>query len=314
MKKITLALLAALLCVSFTVTAQGQDEEGVTTIVFGDVSWDSVQVHNRIAAFIIENGMDGYKADYIPGDTMPILNGIIQGDIDVDMESWHSNYMEVYEKGMETGEIVDLGQNMPDAPQGWWLPRYLVEGPDAPAPDLKSIADLPKYAHLFPDPEDRSKGLIYGGVAGWMVTEISEDLFSEYGLEDTYNFRIAGSNAALAGTMAGAYEKKEGWVGYYWAPTAILGRLDMILLEGTEHDPAIVNILVNKSMLEKAPDVVEFLRNYSTSVAENNEFLAVMDDNGYTTEETAEWFLKNKEETWTSWVSEEVAERVKAAL
>lgn len=313
MKKIMMILIIFAM-VMLPIAAQGEEEGDVQTIVFGDLSWDSVQVHNRIAAFIIENGIGGYKADYIPGDTLPIINGIIQGDVDVDMESWHSNFMEAYEKGIDSGDMINVGKNMPDAPQGWWVPRYLVEGPDALAPDLQSVADLPKYAHLFPDPEDRNKGIVYGGVAGWSQMAISEEIFNEFGLEDTFNLAIAGSNAALAGTMAGAYEKSEAWVGYYWAPTAILGKLDMVRLKGSEYDAALVDILVHKSMLEKAPEVVEFLKNYHTSVAVNNEFLAKMDTEDWNTQQTAEWFLASREDVWTEWVSAEVAEKVKAAL
>ncbi len=314
MKKLLLLPIILLLCIPFALTAAGMQESEDTTIVFGDVSWDSVQVHNRIAAFIIENGIGGYKTDFIPGDTLPIINAIVQGDIDVDMESWHSNFPEVYKKGIDSGNLVDLGKNMPDAPQGWWVPRYLIEGPDAKAPGLKSVSDLPKYAGLFTDPEDRKKGLVYGGVAGWSQMKISEKIFNDNNLEDSFNLGIAGSGTALAGTMVAAYEKKEAWVGYYWAPTAILGRLDMVRLKGSEFAPADVNILVNKSMLEKAPDVVAFLKKYSTSVAVNNEFLAKMDANSWSTQETAEWFLKNKEDIWTKWVSPEIASKVRAAL
>lgn len=314
MKKLSIITLALLLLVTGGLFAGGSSETNVETIVFGDVSWDSVQVHNRIMAFIIENGLTGYKADFVPGDTLPILNGLKQGDIDVDMESWHSNFPEVYRKGVESGDIVDLGQNMPDAPQGWYVPRYLVEGPGAMAPDLKSVADLARYPHLFPDPEDPSKGHIYGGVAGWVQMELSEEIFEENNLGDTFNLTVAGSSAPIAATMISAYKKNDPWVGYYWEPTAILGRLDMVRLKGSEYPAALVNVLVHKSMLEKAPDVVEILKAYSTTVAENNEFLKIMDDNGWSTQETAIWFLKNKEATWTSWVSADVAAKVKSAL
>jgi glycine betaine/proline transport system substrate-binding protein len=144
--------------------------------------------------------------------------------------------------------------------------------------------------------------------------EISEGIFEENGLKEKFNLGIAGSNAALAGTMVGAYEKKKPWVGYYWAPTAVLGRLDMVRLKGSEYDPAAVNILVSREMPKKAPDVVEFLKKYKTSVADNNQFLAVMDENKWSSQETAEWFLKNKEDVWTQWVSPAVAKKVKAAL
>ncbi|MBI9102560.1 MAG: hypothetical protein JEY99_09105 [Spirochaetales bacterium] len=314
MRKICIFVVLISLLFSVSLMAGGDQEEGLTTIVFGDVSWDSVQVHNRIAGFIIENGMDGYKADYMSGDTLPIINGIAMGDIDVDMESWHSNFPEAYEQHTSSGDIIDLGKNMPDAPQGWWIPRYVVEGPDAMAPGLKSVKDLPKYAELFKDPEDPSKSLVYGGVAGWSQMKISEKIFNDNGLSDTYNLGIAGSGAALAGTMVGAYEKGEAWCGYYWAPTAVLGKLDMVRLPGSEYEAADVNILVGKSMLEKAPDVVEFLKKYATTVDDNNEFLAKMDAEDWSSEETAKWFLKNKEDVWTQWLPAEVVERVKAAL
>jgi glycine betaine/proline transport system substrate-binding protein len=265
-------------------------------------------------AFIIENGLTGYKADFIPGDTLPILTGLQQGDVDVDMESWHSNFPEVYKKGIASGEFIDLGSNMPDAPQGWWVPRYLVEGPDAQAPDLKSVTDLPKYAYLFPDPEDPSKGVVLGGVAGWSQMKISEQIFEDNNLGETYNLAITGSGTALAGTMVGSYKKGEPWVGYYWAPTSVLGRLDMVRLKGSEYEPALVNILVNKSMMTKAPDIVTILKKYSTTVDDNNEFLAKMDENGWSTQETAIWFLNNKEAIWTTWVSSDVASKVKSAL
>lgn len=278
------------------------------------MSWDSIQVHNRIMGYIIENGFDGFKADYVLGDTVPIVNGLERGDVDLVMESWHSNYKEYYDEVVASGKIVDLGPNYPDGPQGWYIPRFLVEGPDAPAPDLKSISDLPKYASLFKDPEDPSKGVVYGGVAGWMLVEISQQLFNEYELEDTFNFTIAGSSTAVAATMAGAYMKNEGWCGYYWEPSAALGKMDMIRLEGSEFDPAFVDVLINKSMEEKAPEIVEILKKYSTTVADNNEFLAEMDKNGWDSEQTAEWFLRNKEEIWTNWVDTNTADRVKTAL
>ena len=314
MRKLVLLLIMLCVALPMAVTAGGQQDAEATTIVFGDVSWDSVQVHNRIVAFIIENGMEGYKAEFIPGDTLPIANGLAQGDVDVDMESWHSNWKEAYDKYIDAGDIIDLGKNMPDGPQGWWVPRYVVEGPDALAPGLKSVADLPKYAELFKDPEDPKKGIVYGGVAGWSQMGISEQIFSDNNLEDTFNLGVAGSNAALIGVIAGAYQKGEAVCGYYWAPTALLGKFDMVRLPGSEYEAADVNIIVNKGMPEKAPEVVEMLKKYSTTVADNNEFLAKMDENDWDSTQAAEWFLKNKEDVWTKWVSIDVADKVKAAL
>ena len=75
-----------------------------------------------------------------------------------------------------------------------------------------------------------------------------------------------------------------------------------------------VNILVNSKLPERTPEVVEMLKNYETTTALNNEFLAFMQETKGSTEDAAVWFLKNKESLWTSWVPADVVKKVKLAL
>ncbi|MFP4033105.1 MAG: glycine betaine ABC transporter substrate-binding protein [Desulfococcaceae bacterium] len=110
-------LLALVLVFSVSTGAFSTDK----TIRFGDLSWDSVQVHNRIAGFIAEHGY-GYDTEYIPGETVPINTGLQRGDLDVNMESWTENIQELYDKGIANGDILDLGPNYPDSWQGWLVP------------------------------------------------------------------------------------------------------------------------------------------------------------------------------------------------
>lgn len=315
------AYIALLICLLLSSPLfAGGNSEKAKTLVFADLSWDSAMVHNRIAAFIIENGLDGnYKSDFVAGGTVPSVTGLAKGDIDIDMESWHSNLKDVYDKFTKSGEIIDLGKNLPDGPQGWYVPRYILEGDKergikAAAPGLKSINDVAKYWELFPDPEDPKKGLIYLGISGWAVTESNEAFFDEYNLGEVYNKSIPGSSSAVAATMDAAYQKGEPWIGYWWEPTAIMGRLDMVRIKGTELPPADVNILINAELVKTAPDVVEFLKKYKTTVAMNNEFLAKMQELKTDAQGAAVWFLKNREDVWTKWVSDSAAEKVKKAL
>ncbi|PQP33337.1 ABC transporter substrate-binding protein, partial [Desulfobacteraceae bacterium SEEP-SAG9] len=80
----------------------------------------------------------------------------------------------------------------------------------------------------------------------------------------------------------------------------ILGKLDMTQLEEPAFNqkiwettqkcayPAVkADIIVHKKLPEWAPDVVEFLKNYETTLALNNRFLAHMKDTNASTEETA---------------------------
>ena len=297
-------------------------------IVFVDIGWDSVQVCNRVAAAILTNGY-GRECDYVPAETTTALEGTRSGDIDVNMEIWVENQLEPYNEALESGDVIDLGNNYGDNYQGWLVPTYLVEGPDAVAPDLKSVFDLPEYWELFKDPENPDKGRFVNSVPGWMCTQVNSIKLETYELSDYYNDFIVGSDAALSGSMAGAYKKGDPWLGYYWAPTAALGKYDMYLLEEPAYDPDLfteeagyacaypsnnVNIAVNAAFAADNPDVVEFLDNFQTTTAMLNAVLAYMEENGANTDEAAAFFLQEYEDVWTSWVSSDIADAVKAAL
>jgi glycine betaine/proline transport system substrate-binding protein len=300
-------------------------------IRFADLSWDSAQLHNRIAGFIVKHGY-GFPVEYIPGETIPLVASLARGDVDVDMESWTENIQEIYDKGIKSGSLVDLGSNFPDNWQGWLVPTYVIKGDPARgikpmAPDLKSVKDLPKYWEIFKDPEEPTKGRFYNAIAGWGVTELNEKKLAAYGLEKCFTNFVSGSDAALVGSIVGAIKKGEPWVGYYWSPTWVLGKYDMTPLEEPLYDKKVwdetkacafpsvhVNILVNKSLLTRAPGVVDFLKNYETTNDLNNEALAYMEDHKASTDDAAVWFLKEKKHVWTAWVPEDVAKKVKAAL
>lgn len=318
-KALALLVLTALAVGSVFASGQSEGDAETTKLVLADASWDSILVHNRIVAFILEEGYGGYEVDFVPGDTIPLFNGVISGDIDVMMESWHSNYPEAYEDAIADGSFVNLGENMPDGPQGWWVPRYMIEGDEergieATAPNLSSIEDLPQYADLVPDPENPGMGRILVGPPGWSATAVSEALMEEYGLYEHFTAFLPGSGASLAASMRGAYEQGEPWIGYYWEPTAIMYQLDMVRIPGSEFPPADVDILMNAESAEANPEVVEFLSNYTTTVADNNEFLNILSTEVESAEEAAVWFLANREDVWTAWVPADIAENVRAAL
>lgn len=319
------------LILGMTLLHPGSVNAASKKISFADLSWDSIQVHNRIAGFILEHGY-GYKPDYLPGETIPLVTGLRRGDIDVDMESWTENIQEVYDKGIKEGSIIDLGANYPDSWQGWLVPTYMIKGdPERGikpmAPELKAVTDLPKYWELFKDPENPSKGRFYNSIPGWGVTKVNSEKFKAYGLDETFTEFMPGSDAALSGSMVAAYKKGKPWVGYYWAPTWILGKYDMTPLTEPPFDAEVwettkkcafasvkVNILVNKNLLKRAPDAIEMFKKYETTAALTNEILAQMEQNKLDTQQAAEWFLAKHEEVWTQWVSKDTAAKIKLKL
>ena len=300
-------------------------------LLLADTGWDSIRIHNGIAAFIIENGY-GYETDFVTGSSPIAIRGLRQGDIDISMESWTDNIKDVYYPGIENGEIVELSVNFDDNAQGLYVPTYVIEGDsergiEPLAPDLKSIKDLPKYWELFRDPDNPNKGRIYGAPPNWVSDEILRTKMETYNLEETYEYFNPGSDTALNTSIVSAYEKGEPWVGYYWDPTWITGKYDLTLLKDEPYDeekwldgyrtefPGVkVTIAVNKDMLDTAPEVVEFLNNYQTSTEITSELLAYMQDNDLDIDKTVNWFFNEYEELWTSWVPKDVEEKIREAL
>ena len=311
------------------------------TLVFEDLGWDTARVHNRIAAFILEHGY-GYKIDYVDGETIMLAKALIMGkpgSPNINMETWTDNWLDLYAEGEAKGKdpntnegFVWVGNNFPNSVQGFWVPTYMIKGDPkrnikATIPNVKSVEDMKAVWEIFKDPEDPSKGRFYSCIPGWSCQEVNMMKFKEYGLDKNYNIMEPGSGAALAGSMEGAYKKGEPWFGYYWDPTWIMGKLDMTMLEeppyskecwdgnkACAYPAARCDIIVHKSLVKTAPDVVEFLSKYHTTMDINRKFLLHMQETGGKPADGAMWFLKNYEDLWTKWVSPEIAQKVKAAM
>jgi glycine betaine/proline transport system substrate-binding protein len=316
---------------------------------FGDQQWQSLWINNAIAMFVIEHGY-GYPVEVIEMTTPVFQQSIVEGDIQVNMESWFMNYPDWWTEVVDDGSVVDAGEIFESSAQGWYVPRYVIEG-DAErgiepiAPDLKSVFDLPEYASLFPDPEDPDKGVLVSCITGWQCAEVNRIKFYAYGLPDTYNILEPGSQGALDAAIAGAYKKGDPVLAYYWEPTWLLGTYDMVRLEepeytdecwaamesirveGEELDVTVVTpemgcayenlgipAAINGEFAERAPEVAEFVTNMFLGTDRLNEIAAYMTNNEVSADEAVIWFFKEYPDQWHEWVPEDVAAKVEAAL
>lgn len=302
-------------------------------IMFAGLDYDSAQFHNALAMYVLRTGYE-CKVDAIPGQTIPLLNGLARGDIDIVMEVWMANPAQPWVDAEKAGTVVNLGVNFPDAQEAWFVPRYLVEGPRAAAPGLKSVADLPKYKDLFADPEEPGKGRFLNCVAGWQCELVNSKKLHAYGLDGSFtNFR-PGSGEAAAAAIDSAVARKQPILFYYWGPTWLIGKHDFVALAEPPFDRKVwatmlaeeaptaataypvseVVIGANAEFMKSAPDVVAFLINYETTNRIVSTALAQMHQTGASAEEAAKYFLKTREDIWTPWVPADVADRIRATL
>ncbi|SRR6056297_80216 len=313
---------------------------GITSeqpIVFLDLSWDSIQLHNRIAGYIVENGY-GEKTDYLFSETVPGMLGLERGDIHVYMDGWVDNTPEWWREVQERKTVVNLGSNYYPAPQGWYVPTYVIKGDpergiEPMAPDLEYMEDLGKYWELFRDPEEPDKGRFTNAPLGWKISSINRDKIESLGLKEFFSVFEPGSGTALKTQAISSYKKGKPILFYYWEPTALMGSYDFIRLKQripykdelwTEDNgyncdfpaPVIIKVL-NREFAENNQWIVDFLKKYKTTLPINNAILSTMAEQEMSTEDAAIWFLKNYRDTWHKWIPEDrqdVLEKVEKAL
>ena len=321
----------------------GDDKE---VIKFHNPQWETIEEHNAIASYIVEKGY-GYPVETIIGDTGTMEVALPTGELDVNMELWQANIPVWYAKVIADGTVVDLtggkgpvangavGQIIEATDQGWYVPTFVIDQ----NPGLKSVSDLPNYIELFEDPEDPGKGVWLSCTPGAACTKRFIAKANAYGLDETYNVQTPGSYGALAAAIEGAYLAGEPVLAYYWEPTKLLSDLDMTQLEepawsqecadalaaGTEAEPyesAIgchdalddVHTGVTASLVDRAPEVVDFLGKMFIGSLPLAGLATWKTDNNKEWSDAAVYYLQQNESTWTTWVTDDAAKKVKAAL
>ena len=313
-----IAITIAALIAGFIMFKPFAKEEKVVLLAT-DSGWDSQKFHNAVAKIILENSFDGYEMNFSTASGNMNWQSLLTGDIDVSIECWTEN-MRTYKEDKARGDIIDVGVVVPDSAQGFYVPRYVVEG-DAisgvkpMAPDLRHVRDLAKYAHIFPDDETPSKGRIYGGLPGWSTDDILYKKYKYYGLEGKFTYIRLGSEAAIFTSLSSSYNLRQPWVGYCYEPTWVTGKLDLIRLEDepydekgffegkTEFPQQELKIVSSRQFREKvSPEVYSFFQKYRTGSAGVSAALAYLDETKATHVDTAVWYLKNNDALIGEWL------------
>lgn len=326
MKRWIALLLCLLLCLGLFAGCGSKQQD---TIVFADAGWDSSKFHNAVAGLIAES-VYGYTWSETTGSSTVLLEGMKKGEIDVFMEMWTDNIAS-YDEDIANGRIQEMGTNFDDNMQGFYVPRYVIEGDpergiEPMAPELRNVADLANYASLFKDEERPSKGRIYGAIPGWEIDNVMYKKYQHYGLDKNFVYFRPGSDASLSAAITSAYEKGEPIVAYYWEPTWLMGKYDFVLLQDAPYDPIgfaegktacpAVNVTISTSnaFAEKNPEFCRFLSKYRTSSALTSEALAYMQDTGANYVDTAKWFLGEHPELLDQWLAPDDVSKVEAAI
>ncbi|WP_429807538.1 ABC transporter substrate-binding protein [Ensifer sp. B1-9] len=304
-------------------------------VSIAEMNWASAGVAAQVDKFILENGY-GCTVTLVTGDTMPTFASMNEkAQPDMAPELWVNAVRTPLDAAIKEGRLIEAAKILSEGGvEGWWIPKFLADA----HPDIKTVQDALKHPELFPAPEDPTKAAVHNCPSGWNCQVSTANLYKALDAEKAGFVLVdTGSAAGLDGSIANAFEKKTGWLGYYWAPTAILGKYDMTRLSfGVDHDKAEwdactavpdcpapkvnsypvsdVFTVVTKSFAEKASVAMDYVKARKWDNGTVNKVLAWMDQNQGTNEDAAKHFLEEFPDMWTQWVSPEVAEKVKAAL
>lgn len=306
-------------------------------VQIAEMNWASAQLMANVDKIILEEGY-GCNVELVPGDTMPTFTSLNEkGEPDVAPELWINAVRDPLKMALDEGRLHSANDGpISGLGEGWWVPPYVVEN----HPDLKTVLDVLERPDLFPDAEDPSKGAFVGCPAGWGCQLANANLFRAFKMADKgWKLVDPGSAAGLDGSMSKAVNRSENWFGYYWSPTALIGRHKMVKLDfgvpfaGSENwdgcvvkpeqecaDPqpsawtmSEVHTVVTDDFAKTAgSEVMEYLRKRVYPGDVMNAMLVYMDDNQADGADTAAEFLRAHPDVWKAWVPEEAAMKVKA--
>ena len=302
-------------------------------------NWASGELMANVDKIILESGY-GCTVELVPGATTTTFASMNEkGQPDIAGELWINAVREPLNKAFDEGSLISAnGGPITELGEGWWIPPATAEK----HPELKTVLDVLERPDLFPDVEDPSKGAFVGCPAGWGCQLANANLFRAFDMEAKgWKLVDPGSAAGLDGSMTKAVERGENWFGYYWSPTAMIGKHQMVKLDfgvpfaGSDNwdgciakaeqdcaDPkpsawteSEVHTVVTDDFKASAGDeVMSYLTNRVFPGPIMNDMLVYMGENQAGGEDAAFEFLLTQGDLWEQWVSADVVEKVKSAL
>ncbi|MCD8505014.1 MAG: glycine/betaine ABC transporter substrate-binding protein [Burkholderiaceae bacterium] len=327
----------AAMTIALSTLGTGMAQAQCGNVTISEMNWASAQAAARVDEFILKHGY-GCDAETVPGDTVPTAASMTEkGRPDIAPELWMNTVKEQVDRAVGEGRLTIVGDVLEDpaqnAGEGWWIPRYMLKS----NPELATIEGVKKNPGLFKDPEDPSKGRVVGCPAGWACQIITANLYKAFDMEGAgFNLVDPGSGAALAGAIKKAYNRGEGVLAYYWAPTSLIAELDLVRVElapynAKEFEQCIgvancpdpkpngfavseIKTVVATEFAQNNPEPMAYLKARVWSAEDFGKVLTYMEAEQADGQAAAQWFLKNHEAAWSKWVPADVAAKVKAAL
>ena len=290
-----------------------------------EMNWASSAFITEVSKFLMEQGY-GCKVTKVPSATVTAATSLAEnGKPDIATEMWY-NSSPVYGKLEKEGKVKTVGNVFKDGGvEGWWIPEYLA----------KSNPELTKIEGVLANPAAVG-GRFHNCPEGWGCRTANDNYKVAYEFEkhkmEVFNH---GSGETLATSIAEAYEAKKPWFGYYWGPTAILGKYNMVKVDvgpyieevhacaqkkdcatpgKSAFATAPVVTGITKAFAESNPEITELMSKVSFTNDQLNGILAWQEKESASAEEAAVQFITTNKDIWSEWISDSAKKNLAALL
>ncbi len=316
-------VLGFVLAAIITTSAARANECGEVSIMQGD--WGSAQIVTAVSKFLMEKGY-GCEVTTAPLSSIPALASVAEtGKPDILTEIW-TNGAPAYQGLVDSGKIIPVADVLSDGGvEGFFVPTYLIEA----HPELATIEGIVANPELVGN-------RFHNSPEGWVSINANTNILKASGaLEAGLDNFVHGSGETLAASIATAFENKEPWFGFYWAPSAILGKYPMTQVDLGAHDPekhacnitaecaapavtsyprSVVVTVLSKDFMTKNPKISDLMTKLSFTNAQMGETLAWVEENSASYEEGAAYFLTTYKDVWGTWLNDAARENLSALL
>ncbi|HEX2421510.1 MAG TPA: ABC transporter substrate-binding protein [Acidimicrobiia bacterium] len=273
--------------------------------------WTASLLNVEIAKQLIEAHL-GYPVEAVAIDeNAAMFTGMADGTVDAVLELWPSGITDDEQAFLDDGSVVNIGELGAVGKIGWFVPQYVIDQ----HPDLATWEGFqdPANAALFATAETGDQGRFLGTDPSY--SQYDEAIINN--LELPFEVVFSGSEAATVAELDARFAAEEPIVMYWWTPTAAVAKYNLVNVPLPEYseecyaDPAQIDCdypedvllkVASAQLEEKAPEVWEFLNNFTITTDDQLSMLPSAEIDGEDIEVVAKEWIDTHQDVWQAWL------------
>ena len=295
--------------------AGGGADEDKPTINLIVNPWTASRMNAEVAANIIENEL-GYPVELVDvNENDAMFTGMADGTLDAVLEIWPSGVTTAESAYFDDGTVDRMGDLGAVGKIGWFVPDYVIDENPSLA-TWEGFAD-PANAELFATAETGDRGRFLGTDPSY--SQYDEQIIENLGLP--FDVIFSGSEPATVAEVDARVAAKEPIVLYWWTPTAAVAKYNLVNVElpaytdecgasqaagdggvDCDYPEDVIFKAASAALKEKAPDVYEFLQNFTITTDDQLTMLPPVEIDGDDPADVAAQWVADNESKWRSWL------------